>query len=416
MKSSDFDKYIKDNSTSNLSAPDELKWENMDIQLPKKKKRRFYPIVLALFIGVAGGLTGLYFNSSEITSKTNPIVEQIENSSVDYSSTENIDQSEITFVENKDKSNTAPKKDKTTIGKSIEKSTIMSLVENNSNSISTQLALNQTPIKTAATIEKETSKNQLLVSPELEAIKSEIEFEQSKILLPQLPDLQVSKIQEKNKKTKGSLMIFAGVNFTQNQFHSNNPTYSQSLEQATLDAWGQSLSLKKYFPIRNSFFFVGGASYHRLHSTFDYSKYLGFTDASSSTPGQVERIHRTRIVHQNNYQEFAELNLGLGKQIPISRHFTVDLSVGMNPSYKISERGMTIDELENLVSLHDLNRRTFNLSANANLNFNYNFNRFSLIAGGRYAKFLSNISSIEKNNVTNRPSIFNLNFGIQKRF
>ena len=56
MEYSQFDDFIKSNTKDELSAPEELSWDNMNFSLPPaKRKRRILPWLLLLLLGV--GLT-----------------------------------------------------------------------------------------------------------------------------------------------------------------------------------------------------------------------------------------------------------------------------------------------------------------------------------------------------------------------
>ncbi len=52
MDNKDFDKYVREKMNKELSSPEFLDWDKMDIEIPRKKKRRFWIIPL-VFIGVA---------------------------------------------------------------------------------------------------------------------------------------------------------------------------------------------------------------------------------------------------------------------------------------------------------------------------------------------------------------------------
>ena len=52
MDNKDFDKYVLEKMNKDLSSPEFLDWDKMDIEIPRKTKRRFWIIPL-VFIGVA---------------------------------------------------------------------------------------------------------------------------------------------------------------------------------------------------------------------------------------------------------------------------------------------------------------------------------------------------------------------------
>src|SRR6056297_1211981 len=52
MDNKDFDKYVREKMDKELSSPEFLNWDKMDIEIPRKKKRRFWIIPL-VFMGVA---------------------------------------------------------------------------------------------------------------------------------------------------------------------------------------------------------------------------------------------------------------------------------------------------------------------------------------------------------------------------
>ena len=76
MKQSEFDKHIQQNANFNLSAPSDLDWEMMDIELPKQRSKKVWLWLPILLIGVLGGIWGsLNYQSQSDTLKSDKTIE-----------------------------------------------------------------------------------------------------------------------------------------------------------------------------------------------------------------------------------------------------------------------------------------------------------------------------------------------------
>jgi hypothetical protein len=88
MDNKDFDKYVRENMNKDLSSPEFLNWDKMDIEIPRKTKRRFWIIPL-VFMGVAIALFLVTYVQNQVRGVASSTSSQASAASINDTSNDN---------------------------------------------------------------------------------------------------------------------------------------------------------------------------------------------------------------------------------------------------------------------------------------------------------------------------------------
>lgn len=449
MKFSDFDKQIQENAARNLVAPSELDWDNMDITLPEKKsKKPLIAFLLMSVILVSGSVYYLYNQgvSEDILkekqlSNTEAIAIQSNETTFDNSKAttdeivpidnNSISQKDIatdfqTSIESKKNiatdNNFMPQQEFSTdvqVSDETKENTTPS-TNNASNQLNEQVEntniQNEEQATQKAIAHHENMKNQAIedVIQSTEFLTT-LDYKSLNIDQKDLPLLSVFSENKSIRPRTNSLTILSRTNHTSNHFNTSNLEYLDVLNASDVSAWSQSLTIRKAFPLTKSLFGSVGLSYHKLHTVFSHSQYLGFEDVVNSV-GTTERTERTRVVYHNNYSNIGALNIGLGKSYSIANQLDFQFQLGLDGGYQFSDDGKTLDTDLEIVDKALMNNNKFTLSTTADAHIVYNANSFKLLVGGGFSKFLTSTNSIDNTTLTNRPNMFFLDVGVGYQF
>ena len=450
MKNSEFDKFIKENASSNLSAPNDLDWGDMNIPLPETKSRKKY--FLPIFFLVLIASSAIFYSIFSLERKTHGIQKEhtasqvlIEKTTIENSKentgepsdtnasvvSEIVTQNEIKTTELREKTNLNEGKNNIKAIRSsddfhskLDTPNPLDFIQKTANLSSTSSATSldtqwiQDEKFNNIVLQRNSDKETRSATQPFATIASLTSFliiNQPSFSTIKLPETTHISLKKESGRRFSNLVFIAGFNQTQNHFSSKNADYLKAIKATDANAWGQSFSLKKVIPLKKSYFATVGFSYNRLHTTFTHNKYLGFTD-EPNIGGSFVRNHQTRHLCWNNYQEFAGLNLGIGKAVSLTNRLGLNMELGLAPSYKFKEEGRTLSMNEDILVLEDAAINKFTLAGEASLNFEYKISGLRFLIGGSYSQFLINTVSIENLDLINRPSVLSINVGIKQRF
>ncbi len=442
MKQSEFDKHIQQNANFNLSAPSDLDWEMMDIELPKQRSKKVWLWLPILLIGVLGGIWGsLNYQSQSDTLKSDKTIESsnevskdkklgfdsVENSiaeSVVSKSLERVDENNRT----KEGRNKWDLNEKFDTQKPIIESTIrtdnfdikngIQILNENKNIVKTPESIT---IKANEDLEDNTA-NQVAIkgnkhipiayNPENKVIKSLLALPMENILKQEIQfNTNILPSTSTSSLTKG-WTILTRFNFTTNQFNTSNSDYLNLLNDTDEGAWGQSLTIRR--AILGDLGFVAGFSFDRLHTALSFSKDLG-VEQTINAQGNLVSTSRTRVVYQNNYANILALNLGFEKEISITGRLGLKGYLGVHPGYLFNQSGKYLSESELIEDLEGTNK--FSLSFATDWHLVYNMSNVQLFLGGGYSKFVVNTYPEQVGStLTNKPNVFFIDLGFKTKF
>jgi len=462
MDNKDFDKYVREKMDKELSSPEFLNWDKMDIEIPRKKKRRFWIIPL-VFMGVAIAFFLVRYVQDQaqgvdsITSSQAPS-SPINDTSYDYATTSisslsdksenrkeflanNISNADAPSAGGQDYNGTLPTKkreqpkkknrsqgsDLSSAKKSLDlrsdkESSGLRLDKERTNLGSSNDKSKGDADKESSEVrsdqEKPSSKARLLPALLLKEISQPITIQHSKagILNDSIwveEPLQSKNNVEKRWNSKNELQFTFGWNVTQPQLASNSEgTYFKTLASATGESYDNSVSILWTCKLTKSLRLQFGSTWLRLSQTFDYEKDLGFTDDFST----LTRTYSKRVVHHNNQIDILELNIGLAYSQRISTQSSLRVFGHFNSGMEIMNRGKTIDGDNEIVSYDRASNNKLAFSLSLGVDYKLELKHFNIIAGVSARKLLQNTRVVNPDQISNRPLVGVLQVGISKPF
>ena len=426
MENSEFDKYIKTHTEKELEVPVGLSWEEMDIPLPEqKKKRRGFFWIWFLFLGALLGGGAVMLLQPSIDESKDIVMEEVVATNR---------KPETKPILEKSSSNTGQKDDSVTkeststiINKDITVTNTRPSISKNTqpiNSFNSLVSSNEITISNSGSIPENSlnsvSKkyNPITPSSSKEIIRTIFSVENIdgvnlglSTKERALPQLHLVDIPPPDKKINASFFINFGVN----QSWSN---YNQGNQLATLTAaedlaFGNSFQLGVKFPLKNKFFVTTGLTYQKLHTTFSYKEDLG-TEVSLALN---QRITRVKNIYHNNYFEFIELNLGVGKEFYFGKNWGSQLSLSFNPSYQLKATGRTLNEDLSVFEMENhktVDRLLWAAGGGLDLFFNLKSNR--ILAGVDLKRSLSKIQLLDNSDLQLQPQVLTFKLGLERKF
>lgn len=426
MENSDFDKFIQSNTQKELNVPDGLDWENMNIPLPeKKRKKRFFFLILWGMLGLVA-ISGVwaYFYITESTTihtttsskkasinkeqtilntkediKQQTILKQTDNTT---NNNNNITKLKPSAFNIKNNDNLPPSDFNL---KPIENSSIVLKKSNEG-----QSTLGTSTIKVEATSQpdiKIPSKPTVLIS-NIRTLKIQLGSSVEPLLNIDLPIYYPLKTPPHKKKM---LLLSFGLNSTQSNYKDGLQT--EALTNAEEAAWGTSFQVLFQYEFKKELFSSFGLGYHRLHNTFTFREDLG----SIINSIQQQKIYQTRYVFYNNFFDFVELKIGGGKNFSFGNNWGSQIAIHINPSYKVNSTGRTLNDGESIITIEDFDaQQKLFWNASADWKLFYKIKGNNIFVGASYARSLNSIKFLENSDLKFAPQILNLNLGVSRRF
>lgn len=441
MGNSEFDKYIRSHTKKELDSPLDLNWDNMDIPLPKEeqKDRKIYFYLIGFLIFIGGNL--VFFNKYENKStndeyESSLVLKNISDSKVDIAINQNVESENLYHLKNEPnerepiiKVNTA--KSEVSATRKNNKSNNSNIENKKAKQILISIDINQSQLSTNFS---NNENEPLLLSSKAEVLnninsklKKKDFLELSNIvglaisLIPnqrKTTNLDLSNKDEttkylfnKAKKKRLDFQLEFGLNTFQSNYNSSNQADRQ--KNAEQIAVGNSLKfiLRKNF--KNQTFVNLGVKYQKLHNTFSDREFLGLF----IKPNSLITVERTKYIYHNNYFESWSLNFGVGKSFKIIKNLGIDVSVNINPSFRLKKEGRIFnDELEIIYLENNEPSKSMFWTASSDLDLFYKFKNNKIFAGAGFSQAVSNIKLIEDSNLSQQPQIFTFKIGIGRSF
>ena len=471
MDNKDFDKYVREKMDKELSSPEFLNWDKMDIEIPRKKKRRFWIIPL-VFMGVAIAFFLVRYVQNQVQGTDSITSSQAPATPINDTSYENVTTSISSLSdksENKKEflaynilnadapsaggqdyngplptkkrdqpkrknrsqvSDVSSAKESLDLRSDKENSEVRSYKESSglrldkertnlgSSNDKSKGDADKESSEVRSDQEKPSSKARLLPALLLKEINQPITIQHSKagILNDSIwveEPLQSKNNVEKRWNFKNELQFTFGWNVTQPQLASNSEdTYFKTLASATGESYDNSVSILWNRKLTKSLRLKLGSTWLRLNQTFDYEKDLGFTDDFST----LTRTYSKRVVHHNNQIDILELNIGLAYSQRISTQSSLRVFGHFNSGMEIMNRGKTIDGDNEIVSYDRASNNKLAFSLSLGVDYKLELKHFNIIAGVSARKLLQNTRVVNPDQISNRPLVGVLQVGISKPF
>ncbi|MFM9950706.1 MAG: hypothetical protein ACKV1O_22405 [Saprospiraceae bacterium] len=455
MEFSKFDEFIKSNAKDELSAPDELSWDNMNFPLPPaKRKRRILPWFLFLLVGAGLTISAVWHayrqdgNGMELIGLENSISTERQNNEADVEAGFS-DQHEEPFrqittdeistgyeIESLQSTHTVPYM-RTLPGKRKEQIIVAghAKYQDTSNPIYTpgeEIKTEKNMASGSPSGSNDTTPARADISTSLENFPAADEQKSKQFALETLPmrpllnDLRIDYLSSrsmeqfpepslakqkdglvKQEDKQKFLLLSIGMNTAQLD-HS-----SPILQDAETAEWGNRYQISFEQEVKNNWFIGAGLAYHRIHSTFTFDKDLG--TYINFSEGLV--IRQTRHIFQNNYFDFISLNLGASKQFNLKSRWYTQISINFSPSYRLRHTGKLIDDTETIIHLAPgtIAQNKWIWNAEAGWSVSYRFKAADVFCGVNISQALNKIPLFLNNdNRTIQPRIFSLNLGIKR--
>lgn len=446
MDDKQFDSYIRDHLHEELPIPDSLNWENMDIQIPTKKRRRFFFLPLVVLGAILSTFLVVLFSpqiSTQVYSNQLPAIKiqpsgnqaTVQQPTATTQANENTTDHQV--------SDGIPSAVNTLPASTYSPSITSNYYQqsntnqlNNINNIETLGTLHPSATSNLTTVPESTASFNLPSSQTiLEADLGEFSQESTVIGLERM---HISQIEgtgiisptEKSKELsnhsldsikqslsskwfrKHTLQLTYGLTWNQTHFSSSSPEYLETLSNTTKGSFDKALSIVWDRKLSGPISYQVGASWLRLHQVFSYEKDLGFKDDYST----LTRTFLKRIVHHNNIISLVEFNLGLAYNYPVTMNSSVRFYGHINPGMEFRNSGKTLN--------YDLEIVEYALEKRRNLVFNGSFGadyvlqlkNCNLVAGVSVRKWLQNLQVVDADQITNKPVAGMIRVGFSKSF
>ncbi|MEM1001867.1 MAG: hypothetical protein AAGH46_04380 [Bacteroidota bacterium] len=439
-----FDDFIKKNTQKEIQVPDELSWDNMNIPIPKKKKRRFLPfflLCLGFLIGVGATLFWLTKQDAHNTSTISQanfqtsIPEQIPTTShsieASTATTTNNDVQEekIESIENISKGadfNIKLKKE------APQASTAKKNSKHNILNSTTILNKEQHPrlISKEELVETDFSENKynnnlndpllLPTCPKLGIVNSHLDSLATINRLPiSLLPLKTRSLPKSNNSDKiieptspSRLSIYFASGYLRTNNHYKKGPQTETLSTAETTGHGMALNLGIRFKLNKTLFLTSEFSYQKLSSFFMYTENLG----TETDPTQFKQVTRLRHICHNNSIETLGLNIGLGKDFLLGRQWGSQMILAFSSNYQLKSNGRMINDD---LSVYDMSNHQYPERIIYNLHLStgafFQFKKFKLIGSIAWQQGLNSVRLLDNSDLEFSPSALNLSLGIEKR-
>lgn len=381
MNDKDLDKLIRDIKNSTLKTPTGLDWDNMNFDLPDSNKRRglFKTYLFGLLVFLFSFSLSLVLLSS-ITYQLSPD-HKIE-LTVSSDSSKTTRPSSLSSIRKRTVKKTSSKKAVTNpnIVKKSVKMDKPSLQDSHSPKLSFNSNIDaQDQAKILVTSrgpEKRLYFINSLVPIQVKMVKSDFKFPISPLEVKSEQLYQSkSKAATGVKITKDKSVYFStGLNATKNLFVSNSNQLNQANRSTSFAAIGETIEAGVIIP-KKQFELNIGLSANRLHSTFQYERYLGYTDDYALR----KRIHCTEIFYHNNYTTTLDLQLGVNFNLISQNRNTLVLNTSLSPGIILASSGRALGYQDSVLRLENISS-TNKLTANTilGLEYRYSFGKLSV--------------------------------------
>lgn len=408
MEYSQFDNFVKKNTEEELTLPQGLEWDNMDIELPKKREQVFSPLLL-LTLGFLGLIVGVLLLQKNYWHKEREGNTKVNTLNIDSKE----DCQELIFVSNTVNEPTTvtipvkpdahlplstiaqPKKLELQQEEMIPPSTISPV--DFINKIDNREIDYQSSSTPPTTIEKLSSKpiKALTFNPE-----SKIEKR-----TPAIPKEELGKSVLTPKLT---VAVSAGVNY-------GGMNYDKDKQRASSSSnWGSSYQLSVEYALKKNWFLSIGGAYDRIHSTLYNQQALGTYERIDSNVRSV--ILQTREVYHNNYYEMVALQLGVGKSFRLTDRWSGQIMLNIAPTYRRAFSGKVLDNSDEVLALEPnlLSAQNWSWTAGAGMRFTYRAGTTDLFLHLGMRRSISKIDVLTDSNLSSQPHLIHLSLGIRK--
>jgi hypothetical protein len=377
MTEKDFDEFIRKAASSNLSPDECFNWEHMNIPIPKRKKRRSLFMFFLLEIGALLFLGGMYcfIESSKIQSAriiAASIGENLPHILGSYK------------VENTGNSLTTPRKSNNDY-----------VTEEDTDLISVRTKSNESNLRSASvslsylvpdnvkwpveSLNNDTYSDRVdIITTENTTIRNEttsfekIEPRSFDRFYFDSPVLSTNKL--KPDKRLSCWFVRAGVLTYKNLIVHNEFTDTYFGRSSS----GLFVAVSKHHSFRRNWFLETGFTYSRLNHFYRGAQDLGYINDISAS----QRISSRRIIKHNNLVEIAEIQLGLGKVIPLHQNFQFLSSISVLPGVVTRRAGRVFLPNESTPISIEENTSGFPLSLSSELMLGFQYKMMQNIGIG----------------------------------
>ncbi len=384
MTEKDFDEFIRKAASSNLTPDECFNWENMNIPIPKRKRRA--PFFLFFFLGLGAfclwGVLYYVLNSSKAqTAKRISISnEKYDLHILDYSEvTNDID---LDSKEKRAQNNTyyeaevesVSSNTKTNEWKFRSKPLSVDKLGSNSEVVSEAVLFDSVTVDTEGNVKSSTNTR----SKEILSFK-EVEYRTFDRFYFDLPLRPMNGL--KLDKRLNYWFVRAGALTHRNLILDSEFTDVNFGRTST----GFFVGLSKHYSLRRKWFLETGFAYSRLNHFYQGEKDLGYFNDI----GAAERISSRRIIRHNNLVEIAEVQLGIGKVISLAENFQFLSSIAVFPGVVTRRAGRVFLPNESMpISIEEAtNGFPFSFSSELMLGLQYQVKEnvgIGLVAGNKY--------------------------------
>lgn len=431
-----FDNFVRKVLSEKPSIPEGFEWENMDIEIPKKKKRFpfFYPLLIAsvvVFSFLAGYIIKGFMtsdNPDQIAESHNPelVVGTIERENETTSTESHFKHSDLANNEtvtssqsitnnesvNNNKSSVSGTSEDFTIVKNGSQITSNDPKVSTDNYIATKLykspveQVNQPEYSYQTTENRDINinttnsplKNTSLNRPSLRRLPTDIKDESNNTQATDLrTPIQLTKLANDNLivyqtlVSRIKLIIPPTINqndkpqigLPKNEIallvgtNINHLRFSEGnvLNGKIENVLGRSFGIKYQRKLNTHFLWNATVQYDEYHTVFNHNREVSRVDNYTSG---IRTITREQV-YQNNFSNTLSLSSGLSLKKPLSSNIALQGNLAIGATYLISQSGKTliIDDVSDLADV-DLDQGV-NINIQPSLDLRYNINdRFGL--------------------------------------
>jgi len=169
------------------------------------------------------------------------------------------------------------------------------------------------------------------------------------------------------------------------------------------------ITISKHHSLRRNWFVETGFTYSRLNHFYQGEQDLGYINDISA----AERVSSRRIIKHNNLIEIAEIQLGLGKTVPLKENLRVLSSISVSPGFVTRRAGRVFLPNESTpISIEEATDGfPFSLSGELMLGLQYQVKEnvgIGLVAGNKY--YFTSIPILTEKQ---RPNIMSIGLSVR---
>jgi hypothetical protein len=409
MTEKDFDELIRKAASSNLTPDECFNWENMNIPIPKRKRRAPFFLFFFLGLGALGLLGGIYyfleFSKAQTAQRISVSNEKydlhildspIVVNDIDIGSKSGVSK-DITHQDSKFESrsfNTRMKR--STLPATSE---LVAYTDSNLDVVTEESLTKGVTVSTKKNVTPDTNTG----TQEIRSFK-EIDYRMFDRFYFDSPLLSMSYLKPDRRLNywfvKGGALthknLIGGNEFTDTKFGRNSS--------------GLFITISKHHSLRRKWFLETGFTYSRLNHFYQGEQDLGYINDISV----AERVSSRRIIKHNNLIEIAEIQLGLGRTIPLKENLWVVSSISVSPGLVTRRAGRVFLPNESTpISIEEATDGfPFSLSSELMLGLQYQVKEkvgIGLIAGYKY--YFTSIPILSEKQ---RPNIMSIGLSVRK--